>query len=274
MGPDRNLEEIEFTIFDTETTGLDPKSGDRIIEIAAIRFKGTQNLQTFQSLINPGRQISEGAFSVHHINEEMLKDAPTAKEVLPQFLEFIHDTCLASYNAGFDLGFLNNELKIIGRKELRDFVVVDVLKMARRLLPGLGRYALVCVAEKLGIGLTQKHRALADVELTLEVFNKLKNNLLEKGIVDFNNFISLFGLSSEYLDNLTQQKVNQIQEAMDLGVRLKIKYVSTSGLVTERKVIPQEIIQENNRLYLVGHCFLRNDKRSFRIDSILDLEII
>jgi len=284
-GVNKNIDEIEFTIFDTETTGLEPAQGDRIVEIAAIRFKGKDKIAAFQSLVNPGRPISEAAFCVNHITQEMLRDAPTIDAVMPNFLKFIQDSCLCSYNAVFDLEFLNNELRLIGknlpcslsagRGLLEGIVVVDILKMARRLLPGLERYALWFVSDKLGIQMEQKHRALADVELTFNVFSKFKEILQAKGITDFINFSSLFGLNSYFLDNINNQKIAEIQEAINLGVKLKIKYISSSNAkVTERQVLPRQIRQEENRIYMVGYCYLRNEDRSFRIDNILHLEIV
>ncbi len=271
----KDLNEVEFTIFDTETTGLEPKAGDRIVEIAAIRFKGKEKLSTFQTLVNPKRQISEAAFRVNNITSEMLEGAPEIEQVIPQFLEFIKDSCLCSYNAGFDLGFLNNELQLLGKGELEGIVVADILKMAKRLLPGLERYALWFVADKLGIKTQQAHRAFSDVEMTLAVFYRLKEILEAKGIIDFRNFSNLFAINAHFLENLNAQKLNAIQEAIDLGVKLKIRYLSSTGAeVSEREVIPKEIKQENGRSYLVGFCSLRNEERTFRIDGILHLEII
>ena len=271
---DKGLEEIEFTIFDTETTGLNPENGDRIIEIAAIRFRGREKPAAFQTLLNPGCRISEAAFQVNHITQEMLKDAPDINTVIPEFLNFIKGTCLCSYNAGFDLGFLNQELKLTGRPPLKDIVVVDILKMAKRLLPGLERYALWFVADKLGIKNRQEHRAFSDVELTLQVFNKLKEILKTKGVFDFEDFSSLFCIDPVFLNNINNQKIGRIQEAIGAGAKLKIKYLSASGAeVSEREVIPKEIKQENNRSYLLGYCCLRNEERIFRIDNILHLEL-
>lgn len=270
----KNIDEVEFTIFDTETTGLDPVSGDRIVELAAIRLKGRERLAVFQSLVNPGRPISPAAFAVNKITPQMLESAPGMACVMPKFLQFIQGSCLCSYNANFDLGFLNYELKHSGQGILRDIVVVDILKMARRLLPGLERYALWFVADKLGIKIQQEHRALADVELTLGVFNKFKEALSQKNIVDFGNFSNLFAIQPQLLDSLNNQKLAQIQEAMDLGLKLKIRYLSTShAQVSEREVIPKQIRQEQNQVYLVGHCCLRNQERTFRVDNILNLEI-
>ncbi|MFA5286850.1 MAG: 3'-5' exonuclease [Candidatus Omnitrophota bacterium] len=187
----KDIDEIEFTIFDTETTGLDPKSGDRIIELAAVRFKGENRIAEFQSLVNSGYPVSLGAFSVNKISVDMLVAAPKPQEAIPKFLDFVQGSCLCCYNADFDLGFLNNELKILGLVQIRDIPVVDVLKIARMVLPGLERYALWFVAENLGIKVKQEHRALSDVELTLGVFYRLKEIIKVKGIVDFDKFLEL-----------------------------------------------------------------------------------
>ena len=272
---DKKLEEIEFTIFDTETTGLEPSSGDRMVEIAAVRIKSGMIADSFESFINPHREVSEGAFAVNRITPQMLEGAPDFGEVAHKFLDFIRGSCLCSYNAGFDLEFLNNELKLAGQELADSILVLDVLKMAKRLMPGLERYALWFVASALGIKQEQKHRAMSDVELTVAVFYKFLELLKLKGISDFKNFISLFSINPALLKNINNERVVQIQEAIDLGVKLKIKYLSSSNAqVTEREVTPKEIKEERGHLYLIGYCSLRQDERSFRIDGILHLEIL
>lgn len=178
----KNIKEIEFTIFDTETTGLDPRAGDRIVELAAVRFKGEERIGVFQSLVNPEYPISPGAFNVNKISAQMLVGAPKPYEIIPKFLDFVRGSCLCCYNADFDLGFLNNELRILGLDQIKGIPVVDILKIARMAMPGLERYALWYVAENLGIKVKQEHRALSDVELTLGVFRRLKEKMREKGI--------------------------------------------------------------------------------------------
>jgi DNA polymerase III epsilon subunit family exonuclease len=271
----KNIDDVEFTVFDTETTGLEPQSGDRIIEIAAVRLKGAERIAQFQTLVNPHREVSEVAFNVNRISPSMLENAPDIDTVMPAFLDFIKDSCLCSYNAPFDLEFLNNELKLRGKGALGGVIVVDILGMTRKLIPGLERYSLSFVSERLGIKFSQEHRALSDVELTLKLFAKLRGILKEKGIQDFANFASLFGISSHFPDDIINQKVSQIQQAIALGVKLQIKYLSSSNAqVTERQVMPKEIRQDRGRTYLVGYCFLRKDERSFRVDNILHLEIV
>ena len=176
-----HLDDLDITVFDTETTGLDPRSGDRIIEIAAVRFKNGVRAGTFHSLVDPCRPVSRGAFMVNGISDEMLEGAPRMKELLPGFVDFIRGSCLCAYNAPFDMGFLHEEFSRAGKRFPRGIVVVDILAMARRLLR-LERHALWFVAKSLGAGNgIQEHRALSDVELTMEVFTLLLEAARAKG---------------------------------------------------------------------------------------------
>jgi DNA polymerase-3 subunit epsilon len=271
----KNIDDIEFSIFDTETTGLDPQAGDRIVEIAALRFKGPQKIAEFSSLINSGRPVSEAAFNVNKISVDMLKDAPLPAEVYPKFIAFIQGSCLCSYNAGFDLEFLNNELSLTKQPILKDIPVVDILKMSKRLLPGLKRYALWFVAENLGIKFVQQHRAFSDVELTLVVFNRLKEILSSKGLDDYNKFLGLFSIDPVLLMNINNQKIAQIQEAINLKVMLRIEYLASSNAqITLRNVMPKEIRKEGQHNYLMGYCCLKREERLFRVDNILHIEIV
>ncbi|MBU0548728.1 MAG: WYL domain-containing protein [Candidatus Omnitrophica bacterium] len=271
----KKLSDTEFTIFDLETTGLEPESGERIIEVAAFRIKGNEKLGVFQSLVSPGqRPVSPGAFAVNRITQEMLAGAPKSSEVLPEFMDFISGSCLAAYNAAFDFAFLASELRLINKTLPQELEVVDILKMAKKTLPGLERYALWFVAGSLSIAGGQEHRALSDVKLTENVFQKLVSLLDKKGIIEFEQFLGLFGISSRLLDNINSSKISRIQQALDLKVSLKIQYFSgNNAAVTEREVIPREIKQERKQDYLVGFCNLRQEERTFRIDNILHLEI-
>jgi DNA polymerase III epsilon subunit family exonuclease len=241
-----NIEAVEFTIFDTETTGLNPFSGDRIVELAGLRVKGQERIGEFDALVNPDRLISPGAFAVNKITPEMLQTALRIEKVMPEFLKFIQGSCLCSYNAEFDLSFLNNELKLLGYPAIANLVVFDVLTMAKRLIPGLARYALWFVAEKLEVKLTQKHRAFSDVEMTWEVFSKLKIICQQKGITGFTNFSNLFAFNPALLESSNQEKTILIQRCIQAKGSLKLCYLSSqSGQVSQREVIPKEIKQDN-----------------------------
>lgn len=271
----KKINEIEFVIFDVETTGLDPFSGDRIIEIAAKKFKNLKEIASFSSLVDPEREISYGAYMVNHITREMLKGAPKSKNVLKDFFKFITGSCLMGYNVNFDLSFLNNELSFIDKQLPEDLAIADILKMSRMLLPQLGRYSLLSVSENLNIDSIQKHRASSDVELTFQVFKCFLSALKNKGIEDFSNFLHMFGVNRKLHAFLSNVKLAQIQEAIEARLKLQIRYFSSSSAkVTEREVTPQEIRKEDNKDFLVGFCHLRNEERSFRVDRILELQVL
>lgn len=269
-----NIEEVEFTIFDTETTGLNPFSGDRIVELAGLRVKGQKRIAQFDALVNPQREISPGAFAVNKITPQMLQGAPRVEQVLPDFLAFIRGSCLCSYNAEFDLSFLNNELKLAHQAAITDMVVFDVLTMAKKLLPGLARYALWFVAQKLEVKSTQKHRAFSDVEMTWEVFSKLKIISQQKGIIGFTNFSNLFVYNPALLESSNLEKTILIQKCILSRTSLKMCYISSqNGEVSLREVVPQEIKQDNKYRYLIGYCCLKKEQRTFRLDNILSFEV-
>ncbi|MFA5231716.1 MAG: exonuclease domain-containing protein [Candidatus Omnitrophota bacterium] len=271
----KSIDEIEFTIFDTETTGLNPASGDRIVELAGLRVKGKERIAEFDALVNPRRDISPGAFAVNKITPEMLEGAPGMEMVMPKFLDFIEGSYLCSYNIEFDLDFLNNELKIIGLPVLGARDSFDILTIARRLMPNQQRYALWFIADKLGIRFQQKHRAFSDVEMTWEVFNKFKDICREKGITDFTDFSGLFAFNPASLESTAFLKISQIEKAINSRARLKIKYLSAKGSgISFREVIPREIRQDAANKYLVGYCCLKQEERTFKIDNILELEIV
>jgi len=237
--------------------------------------KDSRILGQFESLVNPGRPVSPGAFAVNKISGDMLRDAPSIEAVLPGFFDFIKGSCLCSYNLPFDLSFLKNEMAISGAGSLAGVPLIDVLAMARRLLPSLERHALWFVSDSLGIQQHQEHRAMSDVDMTWQVFLKLKGALRDKGITDLGHCIGLFGVDQQVLQDMTAQKLAKIQEAVEGSARLKIRYMSSiDGMVTERLVLPKEIKQDKRNSYMIGFCFLKNEDRMFKVNSILDMEIV
>lgn len=185
----KRLHKRECVIFDVETTGLSPTGGDRIIEIAALKIKGEEIIGRFHSLIDPEREISMGAFMVNGISAEMLRGAPRAREILPEFMSFLGEGWLIGHNVRFDLGFLLRELALIQQKLHAQTVALDTLRMARALLPSLNSHRLWVVARFLGVECDQQHRAMADVEMTHGVFMRLLDLARSREIESFEQFI-------------------------------------------------------------------------------------
>ena len=132
-----------FISFDTETTGLDYKTGDRVVEIGAVEILGRDKTgKEYQTYLNPdGKEMSEGAAEITNITNEQLKQAPKFKEVADEFIEFVKGAELIIHNAEFDVGFINNELNLIDHevKDIRDICTVyDTLIHARKLIQAKG----------------------------------------------------------------------------------------------------------------------------------------
>lgn len=157
-----------LTIFDVETTGLDPKKGHRVIELAGVRIENGKldETKTFVSLINPERPIPWETRQIHKISDEDVKDAPTIMTVLPQFLEFAQGSTLIAHNAAFDVGFLQCEKEFCwGYVELPE--VLCTMRLSQSLFPTAFRHNLDTLCEKFGIPMpADRHRAMADVLLT------------------------------------------------------------------------------------------------------------
>ena len=162
-------------VFDTETTGLDPYQGDRLVEIGCIELiNGFPSGQVFHHYLNPERDMPDAAFQVHGLSVEFLKDKPLFAEVCDDFLAFVGDAPLVAHNAMFDLGFINAELDRCKRAALTRERLIDTLMLARRRYPA-GPNRLDDLCERFSIDLTRrsKHGALLDAELLAEVYVEL-----------------------------------------------------------------------------------------------------
>ncbi len=163
-------------VLDTETTGLDPKDGHRLVEIGCIElFNHIATGKTYHQYINPERDMPTGAFEVHGLSEEFLSGFPKFEEVADAFLVFVGDSPLVIHNAVFDMGFLNAELKRCGREPLPIKQSVDTVSMARRRHPGApASLDALCRRFDIDNSARTKHGALLDAELLAEVYLELR----------------------------------------------------------------------------------------------------
>ena len=158
-------------VLDTETTGLDPKQGHRIIELAAIELEGRKvSLRRFHRYLNPEREIEAGAVAVHGLTYERLQNEAKFADIASSFLEFIAGAELIIHNAPFDIGFLNHELELIGMSPLQN-TVMDTLKVAREMHPGKkNSLNALCGRYEIDYAHRSLHGALLDTELLAEVY--------------------------------------------------------------------------------------------------------
>jgi DNA polymerase-3 subunit epsilon len=162
-------------LFDTETTGLDPLTGDRVIEVAALELENDLPTgRSFHRLIHPQRDVPEDATRIHGITLEKLRDAPRFEEIVDDLLEFFGDGPLVAHNAPFDFGFLNAEFARAGRPNLLRERMVDTLILAKTRFPGMpNSLDALCRRFDIDLSLRTTHNALLDCKLLAEVYVEL-----------------------------------------------------------------------------------------------------
>ncbi|QGP79619.1 DNA polymerase III subunit epsilon [Sphingobium sp. CAP-1] len=162
-------------IFDTETTGFDPASGDRLVEIGCIELiNRVPSGRTFHAYYHPERDMPAAAFAVHGLSTEFLRDKPLFAKGAADLLEFLEDSPLVAHNARFDFGFLNHELKLCGHGEVSMDRMIDTVAIARTLHPG-AKHSLDALCTRYGIDRSHrvKHGALLDAELLAQLYIEL-----------------------------------------------------------------------------------------------------
>lgn len=284
------LDELTLAFLDVETTGLCPHFGDRICEIAVLRTRGQEVLDSFQSLVNPQRPISPGASAVNGLTDEMVRDAPLFKEVAGPVLTMLENAVIVAHNAPFDLGFLAHELALL-RLPPPDNPVLDTLALARRCyrFPSNSLSYLAWAlgirreewpqgpwrgeGERRGRSIEAPHRALGDVLTTWGVFQRFRQDLAARGAHTLGDFLRLQG---GHIALPTRQEFPlppQLEEAVRSGRRLWLRYVSAWGRETVRLVSPLGVTASGGRLYLVAFCHLRGAQRTFRLDRIVEMRL-
>ena len=179
---DLPLAALSYTVFDTETTGLDPAAGDEILQIGAVRLVNGRLLrgESFEQLVDPRRPIPATSIPIHGITPEMVAGQPTIDAVLPAFHRYAQDTVLVAHNAAFDMRFL--QLKEAATGLRFDQPVLDTLLLSAVLHPQQDSHRLEAIAERLGVRVVGRHTALGDALVTAEVFQKLVPLLADRGI--------------------------------------------------------------------------------------------
>lgn len=157
-----------YIVIDTETTGLSAQR-DHIIEICALKIKNGKIIDNYTSLVNPGIMIPKSSIKIHGITDDMVVDAPTIEQVLPEFLDFIGNQPLIGHNLSFDLRFINSYLN-----ENINHSLADTMLIARKKLSFLPNHKLITLIEYFELGESQEHRSLSDCVYTYKVYEKLK----------------------------------------------------------------------------------------------------
>ena len=268
-----SIDEVPLAFLDVETTGLEPEYGHRICEIAVQRCYGETVTGAWQELIDPQRQVSPGAYAVNGISEALLRDKPTFDKVFDRVLALTSGAVLVGHNLPFDLGFLDAEFRRLGLP-WPQAVMLDTLPLARHLYH-LPRNSLDELVHVLNLHIEGRaHRALGDVLRTRALFFHMVDDLWPRGVRTLGDYVRAQGGEISYRRAPELPVPPLVAEALQGQCLLRLRYLDAYGGVTERVVRPISVAGRGGNLVLVAYCHLREAERSFRLDRILEMELV
>lgn len=273
IDPTIPITEATLAIVDVETTGLRPESGDRVVEIGIVRCEGLHVVDELQQLVNPQRPIGSGAMAVHGITDEEVRHAPLFAEIADDVLALLDGAVFVGHNVSFDLGFVAAEL-YQARRALPRLLSLDTLQLARQYYR-CSSYALSSLARTFRIDYVgSAHRAMADVLVTKGLLEMIIRDQMPRGVRTVEDFMrGQRGWHRE--DAVAPDKLPQpIQQALENDLFLWLRYRAEGGAVTERVVRPMRVFQRTRGLFLEAFCYLRQGRRTFRLDRIVKAEAV
>ena len=268
----RDIEDFDLVFLDLETTGLDVVTGDAICEIGAFKIKNREVTDKFYSLVNPKKRMPKQAYEIHKISDDELKDAPFFEDIADSLVSFLDDSVVCTYNADFDIGFIDGHLKDMGQPPL-DLPAIDILLMARDALK-LARYNLGTTAKYFKIDTSGGlHRAQEDAKIAYEIFYKLVDIFKEKGIEKLYEFVLLHGFSNEIRNEQISKRMSLCRQAIDNETKLKVRFLSLANTIEQEIILPLKLINEF-KYYNLLYQSQTEGAFQIRFNRILDLKNI
>lgn len=244
------LDEAEFVVFDVETTGLSAIY-DTIIELAAVKIRDGEVIDTFESFANPHHRLSATTIELTGITDDMVQNAPEVHEVLQRFYEWTGDAIFVAHNASFDMGFLNVGLQKMGLGKSKN-PVIDTLELARFLYPEFKNHRLNTLAKRFDIELTQHHRAIYDAEATGYLFLKMLKDAKEKGIGYHDQFNDNMGKGDAYKRARPSHCTLLVQNEVGLKNLFKLVSISHMNYFFRVPRIPRSLLEKHREGILIG----------------------
>jgi len=277
------LRQIPLAVVDVETTGASPRWGDRIIEIGIVRYERGQAVTSYSALIDPRRRISSGVTALTGISQAMVEGQPTFGERLEEILPLLCGAIVVGHNVRFDLGFLASEFRRaklcltdalcnVGGAVAPPPHVLDTVRIARRRF-GRGGNALQRLSRRLSVFPTVAHRALADAETTGMVLERLLEPIGGFGAM----LVDVLGAQGgpmrlEPAVAEPEPLPMEILDAIEAGREVRMIYLDREARKSERLVLPLRICRRRGNAFLVAHCSLRKEQRTFKLDRIVSFE--
>jgi len=245
-----------YVVLDLETTGFDP-AFDEIIEVAAIKYSNREKISEFTTLVKPENKINEYITELTGITNEMVKDAPKIKKVLPELMSFLSDSVIIGHNANFDINFLyDNNMLCFNEPFTNSFI--DTMRISRRLFRDI-RHRLVDLAMEFKISADVQHRAKADCEITQKVYEYMRNHCTEKNI-DITAFLKAsHGKSFDLKDFKPETEEFDVSHPIYgmsvcfTGTLEKFPRKEALQIVTNLGGIPSDSVTKNTNILVLGN---------------------
>jgi DNA polymerase III epsilon subunit family exonuclease len=268
------LGEIPLAFVDTETTGASADFGHRVIELGIVRVEGGRKVGEYQQLIDPQRPIGAGVTALTGISNEMVRGQPTFGQQLPAAMDLLRGAILVGHNFRFDLSFLAKEFRRAGmelKSALEDAHVLDTVRLARKRF-GRGGNGLQRLAPRLGILPVIAHRALADAQTTHLVFEKMIEPLAGWGTTLADALVAQGGAMGLLPSSPREPLLPlELEEALEQRKAVLMEYLDVNQQRTQRVIVPVSVRRVSGELMLVAYCHLRDAKRTFKIERIVQL---
>lgn len=264
-----------FVAFDTETTGKYPLTSE-IVEIAAVKWQGGKIVDEMSHLVRPKIEMSEDVIKIHGIQNEMVKDAPPIKQILPIFDDFIRGGILLGHNVGFDMGFLAPEYELF-KLPLPKEVALDTSLLSRKLFPESINHKLITLIKFFDLNISTHHRALEDSQACLEValrcFEKVGPNAKLSDIAKVQG--EPFTWERYSLDSFSSDKVlGTLVRACREQLVIEIQYDGGTNKGRPRKVSPRGLVRNATGDFMVAVCHNDNSEKRFYLNRFISARIL
>lgn len=271
------LRDLPFAFVDVETTGASADFGHRVIEIGIARVENGRTVAEYQQLLDPQRKISAGVTALTGITQAMVTGQPVFQSELPRMLDLMRGAVVVGHNVRFDLGFLRKEFRRSGQdivQSIGDVPVLDTVRIARRRF-GRGGNGLQTLAPRLGVFPTVAHRALADVQTTVGVFEKLLDPIGGWNLPLCDALLAQGGKMGLLPANPRESLLPlELEEALEMRKPVMMEYLDARGARTQRVIEPRTIRRMSGELILIAWCQLRDAQRTFKLERIVQLSRI
>jgi len=270
----QSLSSIPVASIDVETTGASADYGHRIIEVGIVRYENGRKIAEYQQLIDPRRPISPGVTALTGITQAMCDGQPTFSRQLPAMLSLLAGAAILGHNIGFDLSFLTREFRAAGHdmnQALANPHVLDTVRIARRRF-GRGGNGLGALSRRLGHEPAGAHRALPDAQTTAIVFDLLLAPIGGWGICLCDALKDQGGPMAIAPASAGESLLPlELEDALENHRPVMMEYLDANQMRTRRIVDPIELRRVAGELVLIAHCHLRNDRRNFKLERIVQL---